>query len=55
MVPIVIQVSRSQGKVKGQAYSSHVGEGGIIVLQTSIFVKSVYHRSTKPKHDIHLV
>ena len=34
MIPIDIQVSRSKGKIKGRAYSSHVGEGGIIVLQT---------------------
>ena len=27
MIPIDIQVSRSKVKVKGQAYSSHVGEG----------------------------
>ena len=37
MIPIDIQVSRSKVKVKGQAYSSHVGEGGICVLQTAIF------------------
>ena len=28
MIPIDIQVSRSKVKVKGQAYSSYVGEGG---------------------------
>ena len=34
MIPIDIQVSRF--KVKGQAYYTYVGEGGISVLQTSI-------------------
>ena len=37
MIPIDIQVSRSKVKVKGQAYSSYVGEGGICVLQIAIF------------------
>ena len=37
MIPIDIQVTRSNVKVKGQAYSSYVGEGGISVLQTAIF------------------
>ena len=37
MIPIRIQVSRSKVKVKGQAYYTYVGEGGICVLQTSIF------------------
>ena len=37
MTPIDIQVSRPNGNVKGQAYSSHVWKGGISVLQTSIF------------------
>ena len=37
MTPIDIQVSRSKVEVKGQAYSLYVGEGGISVLQTSIF------------------
>ena len=37
MMPIAIQVSRSKVKVKGQDYSLYVGEGGISVLQTSIF------------------
>ena len=36
MTPIAIQVSTSKGKVKGQAYSSHVGEGGLSVLQTFV-------------------
>ena len=40
MIPIDIQVSRSKVRVKGQAYSSYVGEGGISVLQTSLFFKS---------------
>ena len=37
MTPIDIQVSRSKVSVKGQAYSLYVWEGGISVLQTSIF------------------
>ena len=37
MTPIDIQVSRSQVSVEGQAYALYVGEGGISVLQTSIF------------------
>ena len=37
MTPIDVQVSRSKVKVKGHAYSLYVGEGGISVLQTSIF------------------
>ena len=41
MIPIDIQVSRSKVKVKGQAYSSYVGEGGICVLQTAIFILGV--------------
>ena len=39
MTPIDIQVSRSKVSVEGQAYSLYVGEGGISVLQTSIFRK----------------
>ena len=35
MIPIDIQVSRPKVKVKGQTY--YLGEGGISVLQTSIF------------------
>ena len=38
MTPIDIQVSRSKVSVAGQAYSLYVGEGGISVLQTSIFL-----------------
>ena len=38
MTPIDIQVSRSKVSVEGQAYSLYVGEGGISVLQTSIFI-----------------
>ena len=38
MIPIDIQVSSSKVKVKGQAYYTYVGEGGISVLQTSIFM-----------------
>ena len=40
MIPIDIQVSRSKVKVKvkGQAYSSHLGKGGICFLQTAIFI-----------------
>ena len=37
MIPIDIQVSRSKVKIKSQAYSSYVGEGGISVSQLSIF------------------
>ena len=40
MILIAIQVNRSKVKVKGQAYSLYFGEGGITVLQTSIF--SIY-------------
>ena len=36
MIPIDIQVSSSNGKVNGQAFSSHVGEEDISILQTSI-------------------
>ena len=32
MIPIDIQVSRLKVKVKGQAYSSHVGEGGALLF-----------------------
>ena len=39
MAPIVIQVSRSKVSDEGQAYSLYVGEGGISVLQTAIFIK----------------
>ena len=35
MIPIDIQVSRSKVKVKGQAYSSHVGEGGHLCFTNS--------------------
>ena len=35
MIPIHIQVSRSKVKVKGQAYSSHVGEGGHLCFTNS--------------------
>ena len=38
MTPVDIQVSRSKVSVEGQAYSLYVGEGGISVLQTSIFI-----------------
>ena len=39
MTPIDIQVNFSKGKVKGQTYSSYVGEGeGISALQISIFL-----------------
>ena len=34
-------------KVKGQAYSSHVGEGGISILQTFIF------SAPEPKAQVH--
>ena len=35
MIPIDIQVSRSKFKVKGQAYSSYVGEGGHLCFTNS--------------------
>ena len=35
MIPIDIQVSRSKVKVKGQAYSSYVGEGGHLCFTNS--------------------
>ena len=38
MAPINIQVSRSKVKVKGQAYSRYVGEGGISISQTYIYI-----------------
>ena len=38
MTPIDIQISRSKVSVEGQAYSLYVGEGGISVLQTAIFL-----------------
>ena len=41
MTPIDIQVSRSKVSVKGQAFSLYVGEGGISVLQTAIFLVQV--------------
>ena len=41
MTPIDIQVSRSKVSVEGQAYSLYVGEGGISVLQTAIFLYSM--------------
>ena len=41
MTPIDIQVSRSKVSVEGQAFSLYVGEGGISVLQTAIFMKRV--------------
>ena len=38
MIPIDTQESWSKVRDKGQAYLSYAGEGGISVLQTSIFV-----------------
>ena len=35
MIHIDIQVSRSKVKVKGQAYSAHVGEGGHLCFTNS--------------------
>ena len=43
MIPIAIKVSRA--KVKGQAYFLYAGEGGISVLQTSIFHTILVHDS----------
>ena len=37
MTPIDMHVTRSKVGVEGQAYSLYVGEGGISVLQKSIF------------------
>ena len=37
MIPIDIQVSRPKVKVKGQAYSSHVGEGGAFVFYKQLY------------------
>ena len=42
MTPIDIQVSRSKVSVEGQASSLYVGEGGISVLQTAIFLMAAY-------------
>ena len=40
MIPIDSQVSRSKVKVKGQAYSSYVGEGGHLCFTNSyIYIK----------------
>ena len=65
MTPINIQVSRSKVRVKGQAYSLYVWEGGISVLQTSIFTLrvatvlaapvSTYVHVNQINHDIHIV
>ena len=44
MTPIDIQVTRSKVSIEGQAYSLYVGEGGISVLQTSIFRTSVWKK-----------
>ena len=41
MTPIDIQVSRSKVKVKGQAYSLYVGEGG----GGLVFYKHLYFKS----------
>ena len=63
MTPINIQVIRWKVKVKGEPYSWYVGEGGISVSQTSIFVldsvtllpcQSCSHLDTK-NIDKHLV
>ena len=50
MIPIDIQVSRSKVKVKGQAYYTYVGEGGISVLQTSIFLYNIYDKLFRQCH-----
>ena len=56
MIPIDSQVSRS--KVKGQAYSSYVVEGGICVLQTAIFLEilfqNLWNNSARLKHFTNL-
>ena len=44
MIPIDIEVSRSKVKVIGQAYYTYVGEGGISVLQTSIFNFNLFYK-----------
>ena len=36
--PLMIQVSKSKVSVEAQAYSLYVGEGGISVLKTAIFL-----------------
>ena len=44
MTPIDIQVTMSKVRIEGQAYSLYVGEGGISVLQTSIFRTGVWKK-----------
>ena len=41
MIPVDIQLSRSNVYVKGQAYLHMLGKGGISVLQTSLVSFSV--------------
>ena len=53
MVVIDIQVSRWKAKVKSQAYSWYVGEGGHLCF-TNIFIsylRRVPRRSTKQLHS----
>ena len=38
MIPIDIQVSRSKVKVKGQAYSTYVWEGGALVFYKYLYL-----------------
>ena len=42
MTPIDIQVSRSKVSVEGQTYPLYIGEGGISVLQTAIFILVIH-------------
>ena len=44
LTPNDIQFSRSNVSVEGQAYFLYVGEGGISVLQTAIFIRSIAMR-----------
>ena len=54
MIPIDIQVSRSKVKVKGQAYSSYVGEGGHLCLTNSYicFGDARHHDSINQKKSV---
>ena len=46
MIPIDIQVSRSKVKVKGQAYSLHVGEGGAFAFNKQLYLIVCFHPRT---------
>ena len=54
MIPIDIQVSRSKVKVKGQAYSSYVGEGGHLCFTNSYILVCHATQSDEHKLDIEL-